>query len=355
MPIHIITGGAAVTDTLAEHLALQRGLPCRVIIGPLHPRIHQGIQPLHPSAMAKALPHVRAVAQALGKTLANPYTEDLLARNYHIVKEVDTVFAFGRFHPAKTLPEVPLHETSAVEGGTGWSVAVAKRLGKRLFFYDVTFNRWYKYSPQYDFLHSTVISPTLSHRSPIVGARQLYLYPRAMDELKYLFQASQHDQCDRHEQSLPLHRFGGFCTTGSFPGQRNGIVRSPRTSLRFASLQSRLTMKDVTSAQERQIWQVIRQVHGLPFRPALAELAYPSEDLRKHLKALYDEHSTSHWQPAPRRGLQGRPSGTRLIQGDGSAQIRPRGLRLPQVRRHDTPKHRGLLWTPRQSPQTPLP
>ena len=81
MLIHIINCGAAGTNTVTEHLALQHGLPCRVIIGPLYPRVHLGIQPLAQSAITEALPHERAVAYDVGKTLTNPFTKDLLARN----------------------------------------------------------------------------------------------------------------------------------------------------------------------------------------------------------------------------------------------------------------------------------
>ena len=34
-------------------------------------------------------------------------------------------------------------------------------------------------------------------------------------------------------------------------------------------------------------------MHGLPFRPAPAEHAHPQEDLRKHLRDLYEAHATT--------------------------------------------------------------
>ena len=174
----VITGGAQGTDHLAAQSAFEHDIPTRIVVGPTHPLARQGgITPLGPQDMEEALPHVQAVSQLIKKTVKNPFTLELLMRNYHIVRDADCVYAFG-----KRLGE-------HVDGGTGWSVALAQRLDKRVFVYDVTFNRWYKYQRN----HAPQLLPTDSRfslhpkKTAIVGTRNLSLYPRAQDALRQLF------------------------------------------------------------------------------------------------------------------------------------------------------------------------
>ena len=176
----VITGGAEGTDHLADLLANEHGIPLRIVVGPSHPLARQGsiqVSILTPQDMEEALPHVQAASEMLQKTVKKPYTLELLMRNYHIVRDADCVYAFG-----KRLEE-------HVEGGTGWSVALALLLDKRVFVYDVAFNRWYKYSSH----HAPQLLPTESRfslhpqKTAIVGKRDLALYPRAQDALRQLF------------------------------------------------------------------------------------------------------------------------------------------------------------------------
>ena len=73
--------------------------------------------------------------------------------------------------------------------GPAGAVALAQRLDKRVFVYDVAFNRWYKYQRH----HAPQLLPTESRfslhpqKTAIVGTRNLSLYPRAQDALRQLF------------------------------------------------------------------------------------------------------------------------------------------------------------------------
>ena len=179
----VITGGAEGADHLAALVANEHGIPLRIVVGPSHPLARRGSIPsrqysvLTPQDMEEALPYVQDASEMLQKTVKKPYTLELLMRNYHIVRDADCVYAFG-----KRLGE-------HVEGGTGWSVALALLLDKRVFVYDVAFNRWYKYSSH----HAPQLLPTESRfslhpqKTAIVGKRDLALYPRAQDALRQLF------------------------------------------------------------------------------------------------------------------------------------------------------------------------
>ena len=118
----VITGGAQGADHLAALSANEHGIPLRIVVGPTHPLARQGgITPLTPQDMEEALPHVQAVSQSLQKTVKSPFTLELLLRNYHIVRDADCVYAFG-----KCLGE-------HVEGGTGWSGGSSPTIGQAGF------------------------------------------------------------------------------------------------------------------------------------------------------------------------------------------------------------------------------
>ena len=174
----VVTGGAQGTEQLAAELAAKHNIPTRIVVGPTHPLARQGgITPLGPKDMEKVLPHVKAASELLKKTVKKTFTLELLVRNYHIVRDGDCVYAFG-----KRLGE-------HVDGGTGWSVALALLLEKWIFVYDVTFNRWYKYHCQ----HAPQLLPIDSRfslhpkKTAMVGTCNLPLYPHAEDPLCQLF------------------------------------------------------------------------------------------------------------------------------------------------------------------------
>ena len=64
-----------------------------------------------------------------------PYFMELLQRNWHIIKDVTAVFAFGEFSS---------QQKSQLRGGTGWPVQMALDANKTVYLYDTNPNVWYQ-------------------------------------------------------------------------------------------------------------------------------------------------------------------------------------------------------------------
>ena len=110
----IYSGGALGSDSAAEFTASELGMKLEIKIPPGHARTRT-ISLLTPRELDEANPYVERAAKMLNRPFnSNSYKYNLLRRNFHIVREAETVYAFGRFETTTDL--------QTVKGGTGWSV-----------------------------------------------------------------------------------------------------------------------------------------------------------------------------------------------------------------------------------------
>lgn len=144
---HIYSGGAIGIDEYAEQCAKTHGMHMHVIIPPQHHR-SRFITPLTQQELDEAEPHLKLAAERSGKHLfnSNTFFHHLLARNYHIVKNVQIVYAFGYFQESSTSSRETIYllrYTSArettfkeqrIQGGTGWTVQLALDKKKTCLF-----------------------------------------------------------------------------------------------------------------------------------------------------------------------------------------------------------------------------
>ena len=133
----LYTGGCEGVDYTAEDFALQMGFKVNIIVGPLHPRART-ITPLTYEELREADPHLQKANETLKRNFSTkskaPYFKQLLQRNYHIIKNVTHVFAFGELAP----------DMKTMKGGTGWSVQLALDNHKVVTVYDVNSKKWYE-------------------------------------------------------------------------------------------------------------------------------------------------------------------------------------------------------------------
>ena len=116
MPSYLIySGGAKGVDSFAESYAARYGHTCHVMIPPCHPRAKQ-IMPIPKHELDAALPRMIEAGQNLGKVASKAITQQYLCRNWFIVKDAHQCLAFGY------LDDMNKH----VQGGTGWTVEMAK-------------------------------------------------------------------------------------------------------------------------------------------------------------------------------------------------------------------------------------
>jgi len=186
MALTLISGGAAGVDLEGEKLARHYGLTVNILIPPCHPR-KASIQPLTHQQLAEAIPITNHASARLNKQLRNPISLQYIHRNYHVVKQADMVLAFTYFQP----------ESNLCHGGTGWTVEMAKLLNKVLYVYDVQWNKWFWYNPLQELFYACdqlteeqYTLPSLVKKTAIVGIRNIYDYPEALQELQDTFQRS---------------------------------------------------------------------------------------------------------------------------------------------------------------------
>tara|TARA_R100001594_G_scaffold150581_1_gene212486 strand:+ start:352 stop:9924 length:9573 start_codon:yes stop_codon:yes gene_type:complete len=81
------------------------------------------------------------------------YTRNLLRRNFYQVKHANAVYAVGEFlapdikYKGKK-ESVVIRKDSVVKGGTGTTVQMAIDMGKPVYLFEQTRNKWYKWNPK---------------------------------------------------------------------------------------------------------------------------------------------------------------------------------------------------------------
>ena len=111
-------GGAEGIDAIAESLGKQHDMQVHVIVNPQHERA-QFVTSLSPNQLQEGLHHVYKANETLCRnTDTNVSSSGYLQRNYWIVKDAQTIIAFGAFENRG------FHKT-VLQGGTGWSVQMA--------------------------------------------------------------------------------------------------------------------------------------------------------------------------------------------------------------------------------------
>ena len=184
----IYSGGALGSDSVAEFAARELGMNVEIKIPPGHPRACS-VSPLTPQELDEANPYVERAAKMLKRSLSqhptNSFKNNLLRRNFHIVREAEAVYAFGLFQTTTDL--------QILKGGTGWTVQLTIELCKetgrapRIFVYDTYHQSWVECVRQFDtdtfVFHRLYKKPYLLTQSAVVGSSQIEdtLFERTAD------------------------------------------------------------------------------------------------------------------------------------------------------------------------------
>jgi len=141
--LRIYSGGAKGVDTAAERLCHQYGHECVVYIPPCDVRARQKrslsppwgnpIQPLTYKELHEAGPYALQASVHLGKRVTDPITQQYICRNWHIIKDASLVLAFGHLDTQK----------EHVQGGTGWTVDMAKARPIPIYVFDLERDEWF--------------------------------------------------------------------------------------------------------------------------------------------------------------------------------------------------------------------
>ena len=109
-----------------------------ICIPPLDPHA-KSIVPLTQAQLHVGMPKVQRASLALGRIVNKPTTWSYLQRNAHLVSHAKQVLAFGRFDFLR----------KHVEGGVGWTVQMAKQRDILLFVFDLDYEEWWYWDPQW--------------------------------------------------------------------------------------------------------------------------------------------------------------------------------------------------------------
>ncbi|KAJ7321178.1 hypothetical protein OS493_035349 [Desmophyllum pertusum] len=133
----LYVGGTEGIATIAESLGKQHDMQVHVILNPQHERARL-VTPLSLSQMQEGLHHVYKANETLHRNInANVLSSGYLQRNHWIVRDAQTVIAFGAF-------ENRGFQKTVLRGGTGWSVQMGlDAQTKTVYVYDRSSKQWY--------------------------------------------------------------------------------------------------------------------------------------------------------------------------------------------------------------------
>lgn len=137
------SGGARGADDVWLHAARKHGFHCRVLSFEGHALASRTAQAWSRTLSADELQNVEGSLKEVSRILRRrlppigTYTYNLLAKNAHVVKDVEALYAVGRRTGGKGL---------GIDGGTGWACEVYHlRYRANIFFYDMTADQWLEY------------------------------------------------------------------------------------------------------------------------------------------------------------------------------------------------------------------
>ena len=160
----LYSGGASGSDNYWETFGSLYGLTVKSFSFDGHHTTNPHAVVLSDDELKKADYFLERANQTLLRRFPtrNKFCNDLLRRNWHVVKDVDTVFALGEMVSNKT-----------VNGGTGWAVQLAVDEKKKVYVFDDKKNGW----SVYDHARKRFVPfhdvPTLSKNFAGVGTRNL--------------------------------------------------------------------------------------------------------------------------------------------------------------------------------------
>lgn len=133
----LYVGGTEGIATIAESLGKQHDMQVHVILNPQHERARL-VTPLSLSQMQEGLHHVYKANETLHRNInANVLSSGYLQRNHWIVRDAQTVIAFGAF-------ENRGFQKTVLQGGTEWSVQMGlDAQTKTVYVYDRSSKQWY--------------------------------------------------------------------------------------------------------------------------------------------------------------------------------------------------------------------
>ena len=199
-------------DTLAEELARFHDMNVSLKLCPHQPQVSEHTPHLSRRELEEAGPFVKCAAERLGRQPSlNPFVRDLLARNYYIMKDASTLYAYAEFED---------DALTTVKGGSGMTVQMFvdhNRLDatqwKNVFVFDEKGDRWYELERlcEYeedideswtealgDFRFIESLHPPLLHpNSAVVGSRTLGSVGRKMMRRQFTLTVAEHERYEK--------------------------------------------------------------------------------------------------------------------------------------------------------------
>ncbi len=159
------TGGALGSDTYFAEICKDNGFLVQIHSFEGHKTSGVGEVVVHTQEeLQEADEHLVAVSAFLKRPFPNKnnYINNLLRRNYLIIKDLDTIYAVGK-----------IQSPYVVEGGTGWTCELSRRLDKLIFLFNLTDNRWYTSGRNTNYWPLDCKTPNLSNKFAGIGTRTI--------------------------------------------------------------------------------------------------------------------------------------------------------------------------------------
>lgn len=163
----LITGGAVGSDLYWQKKAMERGMNVEIMSFEEH-KAHKAsiggmeakVKVLSEMKLKEADELIRLANNRLKRKFPcqSEFSNNLIRRNYHIVKDAQAVLATG------------MVKNNQILGGTAWGVVIADLMAIDVYVFDIIKLAWYKY--EQETLKRCRI-PTLPKRFAGIGSRKL--------------------------------------------------------------------------------------------------------------------------------------------------------------------------------------
>ena len=158
------TGGAQGADFIWESECQKHKIKVIAYSFEGHKTKSKNKQILTENELNEGFQHIEITNQKLNRNLTTitPYVKNLISRDWFQVKNSDTIFAIG-YKATK----------NSVAGGTGWAVSCAIDNNKKVYLFEQTENKWYKYDYQSDEFKPYNNIPKLTKNFAGIGTREI--------------------------------------------------------------------------------------------------------------------------------------------------------------------------------------